>query len=137
MMDIDYFHNKKDCFGHCARRSVVKRISNSIGTNLFREQDSLEKYSGESPLIQFSETAHRWLEIVFYILFQHIENKIIPQSMSSNFKYVFIIFEGDYYLHIKKTEIQLLDISDIAIFKVKQIGSGQYSLVNMAEVYYD
>lgn len=58
MIDIDYFKNYNDLYGHQAGDDCLRVIANTIRKSVTRESDTLARYGGEEFVVILPGTAH-------------------------------------------------------------------------------
>ncbi|MCP4104390.1 MAG: diguanylate cyclase [Desulfobacteraceae bacterium] len=73
LIDIDYFKNVNDTYGHDAGDKVLKKIS-SILRNRFRESDIVSRFGGEEFCIMTTNMDHKHTKNIFDNLRAFIEN---------------------------------------------------------------
>jgi diguanylate cyclase (GGDEF)-like protein len=58
LLDVDYFKNFNDCYGHVAGDECLKRISGALDVSLNRTPDMPARYGGEEFAAILPETEH-------------------------------------------------------------------------------
>lgn len=128
MIDIDYFKQYNDNYGHLKGDNIIRSISNLLKTNC-RESDILIRYGGEefcvilpnTTLEDSKKVVHKILEKVNDLSIEHKYSKIstkltlsigISSSDTSNFN---------------NDLLKLIDLTDKELYLAKSKGRNQYS----------
>ncbi len=83
MIDIDYFKNYNDGYGHKAGDDALKEISNIFFKNTFRPYDIIARIGGEEFLIILPNTDYDGARVVAERIRKSVEEKQIEHKFSS------------------------------------------------------
>lgn len=138
MIDIDYFKNYNDHFGHCAGDEVLRNVSKTLGLNLYRAKDILARFGGEEFVILLPETNSSGLEFVCQQLRYNVENQRIEHPESHVSEHVTISIGGCYARpHADQSALQFIELADTALYQAKEHGRNQFVILTMDAVNYD
>lgn len=119
MIDIDYFKNINDNYGHQFGDYALQEISKII-IESFRKTDMIYRYGGEELAIILTETS---LENAVIPL-ERLRNKIAEHEFSYNNETTRITISiglGSYFEEMKN-QSELIEYADKALYKAKQNG---------------
>jgi diguanylate cyclase (GGDEF)-like protein len=88
MIDVDYFKNYNDCYGHVEGDACLKRIGKTIAEVSNRGTDIAARYGGEEFLIVLPETDNMGALIIARRIKKAIDNLKIEHDASLISKYV-------------------------------------------------
>jgi diguanylate cyclase (GGDEF)-like protein len=117
MLDIDFFKNINDTYGHDIGDEVLKNLSKIVKHHL-RETDTLSRWGGEEFVILLSETDIENSKSKIDVLREKIENTSLSDSINDTITVSFGIteFQSDDSKDI------LLKRVDVALYEAKNTG---------------
>jgi diguanylate cyclase (GGDEF)-like protein len=121
MIDIDYFKNYNDTYGHLMGDDVIKEVSNAIHDNI-RKDDILSRFGGEEFLLLLEGVSASKVQDIALKIKKSVSDLNIKNEASS-FGFVTIsigvvnVTVGDGY-GVKEA----LDFADKALYKAKSLG---------------
>ena len=120
IIDIDFFKNINDEYGHLAGDFVLKEISKLIKNNIRIKSDWIARYGGEEFLVLFKNTAKEDAYILSKRIKSIVEGKIIKYN---NIEIKITISVGVASLSKKvNTMNRLISIADKKLYKAKISG---------------
>ena len=124
-IDVDFFKNYNDFYGHQKGDDVIFSIAKSI-KGAIRHMDFVARYGGEEFVVLLPETDAHGAYAVASNIFKAIERLEIPHAKSSVSSYVTIslgitVYRGENEL----SKEELLKIADQALYRAKQLGRNQ------------
>lgn len=131
ILDIDYFKNYNDEYGHQAGDEVLKKVSLSMKNTIHRPDDFVFRVGGEEFGVLFNaDDTQRAIELVERIR-ESIEELNIPHIGSGCSPYVTI--SAGFYIIEPNCELAyeaVYRICDRALYEAKQNGRNQIKLAN-------
>ncbi|NNH26915.1 GGDEF domain-containing protein [Acinetobacter terrestris] len=135
-IDVDFFKNYNDFYGHQKGDDVIFSIAKSI-KNAIRHMDFVARYGGEEFVVLLPETDAHGAYAVASNIFKAIERLEIPHAQSSVSSYITIslgitVYRGENEL----SKEELLKIADQALYRAKQLGRNQiyYQSIRAANI---
>ncbi len=124
-IDIDFFKNYNDFYGHQKGDNVISSIAKSI-KNAIRHMDFVARYGGEEFVVLLPETDAHGAYAVASNIFKAIERLEIPheKSLISDFITISLgitVYHGEAEL----SKEALLEIADQALYRAKHLGRNQ------------
>lgn len=124
-IDIDFFKNYNDFYGHQKGDDVISSIAKSI-KNAIRHMDFVARYGGEEFVVLLPETDAHGAYAVASNIFKAIERLEIPheKSLISDFITISLgitVYHGETEL----SKEELLEIADQALYRAKHLGRNQ------------
>ncbi|MES2071246.1 MAG: diguanylate cyclase [Pseudomonadota bacterium] len=135
MIDIDFFKEYNDYYGHPAGDKTIIAVANTLKAQLFRSSDVLARYGGEEFIMMLpnvsEESALQFAEklrlAIWNLAIPHLKSKIAQQlSISIGLSTFNQDNDGDL-----KT---LLKCADAALYKAKQKGRNQCVQIPVSEL---
>ena len=133
MVDLDYFKNYNDTYGHQAGDLMILTFSNVLKSLIKRKTDFVFRYGGEEFLIILSSTtANSVKEIAGEIITRtealSIEHKNSPYN-------IFTVSAGAVFTDTpeKKSLNELIYLTDLALYDAKKNGKNCYIFNNINE----
>lgn len=121
MLDVDYFKQYNDTYGHIAGDDVLKSIAEVIG-KLFETEDFLAvRYGGEEFLILLKEADCKKADEFGESLLHEIRNLKIPHTAGEHYISVSIGLSSQ-YVDSEEKFTSLLKQADQALYNAKQSG---------------
>jgi len=118
MLDIDYFKNVNDTYGHLAGDEVLRAVATMINKSL-RNTEFCGRYGGEEFLIVLTQTDIKGALICAERVRTNIENILFP-DLSSDFKVTVSIGLSEYQRGENVEEI--ISRADEALYRAKKGG---------------
>ncbi|WP_410488474.1 diguanylate cyclase [Acinetobacter sp. 2019-01-05] len=135
-IDIDFFKNYNDFYGHQMGDKVISSIASAI-KNSIRHVDFVARYGGEEFVVLLPETPAQGAYSVAANIYKAIERQAIPHAASLVSKYVtislgFTVYTGG----LKLGQDKLIHAADQALYRAKQLGRNQiyYQPLQVAEI---
>ncbi|UTO18581.1 diguanylate cyclase [Acinetobacter sp. Z1] len=124
-IDIDYFKNYNDYYGHQMGDQVISTIAKSIKSSI-RHMDFIARYGGEEFVVLLPETSAQGAYAVATNIYRAIDRLMIPHEKSLVSNHVTIslgitVFNGN----SKISQEVLIDTADKALYRAKQLGRNQ------------
>ncbi|MGL4338334.1 MAG: sensor domain-containing diguanylate cyclase, partial [Turicibacter sp.] len=118
MLDIDYFKNINDTYGHFVGDDVIKQVSTLIQSNV-REYDFVGRYGGEEFLIVLLKTDLQCAKAVAERIRKAVEEKNYSATNQINVT----VSSGIYQITYEELNFfEGVKLADIALYKAKQLG---------------
>lgn len=124
MLDIDYFKNYNDTYGHVKGDEVLIRVADKIKNFGLRPHDYVARYGGEEFIILLPETSTEGASIVAKRILSSIEELGIEHSSSGLDKKIISASIGCVSLIAKKDDTHefLINKADKALYMAKNSG---------------
>lgn len=124
-IDVDFFKNYNDFYGHQKGDDVIFSIAKSI-KGAIRHMDFVARYGGEEFVVLLPETDAHGAYAVASNIFKAVERLEIPHAKSSVSSYITIslgiaVYRGENEL----SKEEVLKIADQALYRAKQLGRNQ------------
>ncbi|EXB26355.1 GGDEF domain-containing protein [Acinetobacter courvalinii] len=124
-IDIDYFKNYNDFYGHQMGDQVISEIAKTIKGSI-RHMDFVARYGGEEFVVLLPETSAQGAYAVATNIYRAIDRLMIPHQKSMVSHYVTIslgitVFNGN----AKISQEMLIHTADKALYRAKQLGRNQ------------
>ncbi|OBY75036.1 diguanylate cyclase [Acinetobacter gyllenbergii] len=124
-IDIDYFKNYNDCYGHQMGDQVISSIAKTIKSSI-RHMDFIARYGGEEFVVLLPETSAQGAYAVATNIYRAIDRLMIPHDKSLVSNHVTIslgitVFNGN----PKISQEMLIHTADKALYRAKQLGRNQ------------
>lgn len=124
-IDIDYFKNYNDFYGHQMGDEVISEIAKTIKGSI-RHMDFVARYGGEEFVVLLPETSAQGAYAVATNIYRAIDRLMIPHQKSMVSHYVTIslgitVFNGN----AKISQEMLIHTADKALYRAKQLGRNQ------------
>lgn len=120
MIDIDYFKNVNDTYGHDAGDIVLKQIADTIHKNL-RSTDIIGRYGGEEFAVILPSTSHTSARITAEKIRKAVEVQGYQVDKHTKLKCTISIGVASYGDELKEIE-QLVRKADELLYKAKENG---------------
>lgn len=123
MIDIDYFKQINDTFGHQSGDHVLKRMTAEIADSL-RDYDLLFRYGGEEFVVLLPDTSHREARNVAQRLCQKVHSIRFSDALA-NLRLTVSIGVAEFPGMDIGTAEELLEHADQALYQAKENGRNQ------------
>ncbi len=130
MLDVDFFKQVNDTYGHAAGDLVLKTVSRVIKEQL-RDYDIAGRYGGEEFVILLPFTKLAEAQMVAERLRKSVENTIIDISkINSDANNISVTISlGVYQYHTKDYEKTLIRNADKALYIAKETGRNKVAVI--------
>jgi len=128
MIDIDYFKEFNDLYGHCAGDDCLKAVAKTLNDNLKRQTDLVARYGGEEFVVILPATDINGATRCAQRLCEAISALAIAHGKSNASEFVTVSL-GVAALTSDQREItaeDLLKLADQALYQAKTLGRNQY-----------
>jgi diguanylate cyclase (GGDEF)-like protein/PAS domain S-box-containing protein len=123
IVDVDYFKNYNDVYGHLAGDSCLQKIAHTIRDSLRRAGNFVARYGGEEFIVILPDTNAEGAYLFAESLRQKIENLNIEHKDSKVGKNVTVSLGVSTTVPKKgSTHDKLISLTDKALYKAKQRG---------------
>lgn len=126
MIDIDYFKQYNDYFGHSGGDDCLKKVATVLQQTLMRSTDFLARYGGEEFIIVLSQVEHKGAASLAEKLRGAVEKLRIPHPLSKIAPHVTISLGCATMIPIRGSSAQpLVNAADELLFAAKEQGRNQ------------
>jgi diguanylate cyclase (GGDEF)-like protein len=123
IVDVDYFKNFNDTYGHLAGDSCLQKIAHTIRDSLRRAGNFAARYGGEEFAVILPDTDAEGAYLFAESLREKIENLNIEHTDSKTGKNVTVSLGVSTTVPKKdSTQDELISLADKALYKAKQAG---------------
>lgn len=132
MLDIDYFKEYNDTFGHQSGDNALKSVASCIKNTFARSQDIVCRFGGEEFLICCSNQNEDSFEMMAEALLDNIYDLKLEAGKKHISPYItaslgYTVFNTDKnYSFDDVTLDSLIKLADQALYKAKSLGRNQY-----------
>jgi diguanylate cyclase (GGDEF)-like protein len=132
MIDIDYFKNLNDRYGHQAGDDCLVLTAQAMSSVLLRNSDFLARYGGEEFAVILPDTSQEGARIVASTLQEAVnELKIRNESMIGSYATISVGIATYVFPHDGSPGL-LLEASDRALYRAKTAGRNRIELAAMS-----
>ncbi len=126
MIDIDYFKNYNDYYGHIKGDQTLQKVAQLIVKSCHRETDFVARYGGEEFAVVISEITYEGLNTVAERIRKSIQDAAIPHKTSLNDSVVTVSL-GCFSLvpQIDYDEQSFIQAADKLLYAAKEQGRNQ------------
>jgi len=125
MIDVDFFKQFNDIYGHNAGDNALKRVADSLNKSFMRSSDFVARYGGEEFVVLSAGMTQKQAELFTATLCQRVRDLGIPHSTSSTgYLTVSIGFSVQAFATHDHSSV-LLGRADKALYAAKQRGRDQ------------
>lgn len=133
MVDIDFFKEYNDYYGHPTGDKALIKVANMLKAQLSRSSDVVARYGGEEFILMLPNMpevfaipfADKLREAIWDMTLPHLKSRIAKQISVS-------IGVSTYDQENKSSMLSLIDAADAALYKAKQNGRNQVFYVPLA-----
>ena len=132
MIDIDYFKNYNDSFGHVAGDSCLKAIATVLKQMTSRGNELAARYGGEEFMLVFPMINHQQAQNIAENLLQRVNDLALPHPNSLVCDNITISI--GVISTVPQRHHQLSDLimqADQALYQAKKYGRNQYALMRL------
>jgi len=132
MIDIDYFKNFNDFYGHPAGDKCIQQIAIEIKNTLKRPSDFVARYGGEEFIVLLPETDAQGAATVAELILSNVRNLRVQNEVSGVSNYVTIsIGSATVVPTVRHNPEDLINLADTELYSAKDAGKNQ-AKVNMS-----
>ncbi|MGM0501014.1 MAG: diguanylate cyclase domain-containing protein [Bacillota bacterium] len=129
MLDLDFFKEYNDCYGHLAGDDCLKKIANAIQQCVKRPKDLAARYGGEEFIIVLSETGAAGAQKVAQRIQTAINNLEIEHQDSKVAEHVTVSLGVTTIIPDHEvTKEEFVDKADQVMYQAKQAGRNQIKI---------
>lgn len=129
LVDIDYFKQYNDTYGHLLGDDCLKRIAQALSKTLLRTDDLVARFGGEEFVVILPDTTLDEAIALAQALRQSVHQLKIPHTQSSVSSYVTLSLGIACQVpHLGTPPQSLLDAADRALYTAKQSGRNQVAI---------
>ncbi|GAA0182456.1 hypothetical protein SH2C18_48320 [Clostridium sediminicola] len=133
LMDIDYFKNYNDTYGHPVGDDCLKIVARTIKDMLRKEIDFVARYGGEEFLAILKNTDEKTALTLAERIRKGIEDSNIPHKSSEIADYVTVSIGVCTMNQFSKGDINtIIKLTDEALYKAKTSGRNRVELNNLS-----
>jgi diguanylate cyclase (GGDEF)-like protein len=126
MLDIDFFKNYNDYYGHPTGDLALIAVANCIKTMMQRGSDMVARYGGEEFIMVLPNFSPEKAQHFALMILNAIDQLQIPHRKSNISDHITVsIGVSTYTPEINCDNITLLNAADLALYKPKQNGRNQ------------
>lgn len=125
MMDIDFFKQINDTYGHAAGDTVLEEIAGII-KSCTRKSDTAARYGGEEFVLMLSNTPYKTAMNVAERIRKQVESKVVVYD-NNELKVTISIGISSYNFDLESAK-SLVDRADKALYESKQNGRNRITL---------
>lgn len=127
LLDVDYFKNYNDRYGHQAGDDCLKRVASLLAQNMSRPLDLVARYGGEEFVIVLPATSDSGGCRVSQAIFQALEAECISHDSSLVSDRITLSAGISWVVPQKTTPPNILvETADRALYRAKQLGRNRY-----------
>jgi diguanylate cyclase (GGDEF)-like protein len=128
MIDIDFFKNYNDTYGHDMGDTCLKNVASIISKSIIREDDFAARYGGEEFAVVLPNTKENGASVIAERILKNVHNRCIPHKNSSAADYVTVSIGGTTgTVKHSQNASHYVKFADSALYKSKQNGRNQYT----------
>ena len=132
MIDIDFFKDYNDFYGHLAGDHCLKKIAKSLEQSMRRSHDYVARYGGEEFIVMLPITDEKGSIFMAERFLSEINALNIPHEKSRITSHVTVSIGAAIVIPSTHFSItQLIDKADQALYEAKENGRNQYSLIRI------
>jgi len=132
LIDVDYFKNYNDAYGHCAGDECLKSVANVIEGSLSRSEDFAARYGGEEFAIVLPNTDENGARHIAGRILTNILERKIPHGKSEIADQVTVsIGVTSSPAFYEQSPGDYIKRADEALYRSKRNGRNQYSFLEL------
>ena len=126
-LDVDFFKQYNDNYGHTKGDDVLKAIANVISSNLRRPGDFVARYGGEEFVVILPDTHAEGGVKIANDIRKSVENLAIEHSYAASGNVITISAGGSTLIPLKAEDKQILENADEMLYYSKNSGRNMVS----------
>lgn len=132
MIDVDFFKNYNDAYGHSKGDTCLKIVAQILKNNLLRADDFVARYGGEEFVVVLPNTGEHGVRTIADRLLESTRNRGLLHEKSSVANYVTISIGATSAL-VQHTHAgnDYIKQADKAMYMSKQNGRNRYTYLNL------
>ena len=129
MIDIDYFKQFNDTYGHLAGDDCIKKVAAALKQSVYRPTDLVSRYGGEEFAIILPDTTESGVRVIAENIMSEIARMNIPHSSSSVDDKITVSI-GGYALvpSILEDPVFIVAEADKSLYQAKEAGRKRFVL---------
>ena len=134
MVDIDFFKNYNDTYGHSAGDNCLIKITAALSETVARKDDFVARYGGEEFVVVLPHTGEHGAQFVADKLLESVRKLGIPHEKSDAAPMVTISIGGTASSVINTQKaVEYIKTADKALYMSKQNGRNRYTYMSFEE----
>lgn len=131
MIDIDYFKNYNDTYGHVAGDNCLRTVAAVMSNCITRDEDFIARYGGEEFVVVLPNTDINGVRFVAEKLLEEVYKCKIPHETSDIADYVTVSIGGTAGIvrHLQNGN-NYIKCADTALYESKNNGRNKYTFVD-------
>ena len=132
LIDIDWFKNYNDLYGHTCGDTCLKTVATSLQQALVRPADLMARYGGEEFMAVLPETDAKGAAKTSTNLCKHIAALKIPHADSQTAGHITVsIGAATIHPNPKQSLMELFEAADKMLYEAKQDGRNQVQTIDL------
>ena len=129
MIDIDYFKQFNDTYGHLEGDNCLKKIALTLHDCVYRPNDLVARYGGEEFVIILPDTPKNGEHVIANKIIHEINKLSIPHSNSTIEEHITVSI-GGYTLvpSLSHDSMHIVEEADKSLYQAKEAGRNQFIL---------
>jgi diguanylate cyclase (GGDEF)-like protein len=133
MVDIDFFKNYNDTYGHEAGDICLRMVANTLEQCITRVDDFVARYGGEEFVVVLPNTDEEGAGLIAEKILKKVYECSIPHKSSDAAEFVTVSVGGTTcVVKHSHTESDFIKSADEALYKSKNAGRNRYTFISMA-----
>jgi diguanylate cyclase (GGDEF)-like protein len=128
MIDIDYFKNYNDAYGHDAGDDCLRAVADALSQCVIREEDFVARYGGEEFAVVLPNTDENGAKLVAERMLEKMRECNIPHKKSDIASFVTISIGGTTNVvnHLQHGK-DYIKLADDGLYESKRNGRNRYT----------
>ena len=133
MIDIDYFKNFNDTYGHLSGDDCLRSLGVDLKRVSHRAADYPARYGGEEFVLILPETDYQGASAIAEIIHANVAERNIPHETSETAQYLTVSIGLVTLLNASsvKSPIELIKLADEQLYKAKREGRNRTSSIEL------
>ena len=135
MLDIDYFKQYNDTYGHHSGDECLKKVADVLTKSMARKEDFVARFGGEEFVIVLPNTGESGACLIAEKIIENFRNANIPHEKSQVANYVTVsigVVSGK--AHYAQTKESYIMLADEMLYISKQNGRNMYKFQQLPSV---
>jgi len=133
MIDVDYFKEYNDFYGHIAGDEVIIKLSRILKDVFKRKNDYISRFGGDEFIVFLSNVDHNGLINMISLLQKEIDGMQIEHKKST-YEYLTVSIGGVFANPNRNLSVQsLIETGDEMMYKVKQKKRNSYDVTTLGD----